>query len=63
MDMAMDQNPAANSNHGKPLFVGIYQEAFIPWLLRWCEMDFVHPLDYWGEHMAMDQNPNRLSPL
>ena len=31
------------SNREPPLFVGIYWGINIPGLLRWCEMDFVHP--------------------
>ena len=37
------RNPAPFGNHGKPVFVGIYQGIIIPGFLRWCEMDFVHP--------------------
>ena len=37
---------APHGNHGKPLFVGIYRRIIIPGLLRWCEMDVVHPLQF-----------------
>ena len=30
-------------SHGKPWFVGIYRESFIPGFVRRREMDFVHP--------------------
>ena len=38
------RNPFAPlGNHGKPLFVGTYKGNNMPGLLRWCEMDLVHP--------------------
>ena len=37
------QNPAPLSKHGNPLFVGIFRGVVIPRILRWCEMDVVHP--------------------
>ena len=43
MGTADGQNPAPLGKKWEPLFVGICMGITIPGLLRWCEMDFVHP--------------------
>ena len=42
------------------LFVGIDRGIIILGLLRWCEMDFVHPL--WGCHFGFTKNNSTMKP-
>ena len=57
------QNPAPNSNHGKPLFVGIYKGIIIPWFLRWCRIASIHSMDCSEAHTLIPATPTGILTL